>query len=86
MTPEQKTLQAIDDAVKAHHREAYRDDEPTHVVGWVLSYTAVDGQGRDITNYAAGQGTPLALAVGLLDLTKTTLSSLASDPGEDDEL
>lgn len=86
MSDPQNALQAIDDAIKAHHREVYRDDEPTTVVGWVLSYTAVDGNGRDVVNYAAGQGTPLALAVGLLDLAKTTLTGLAVDPGEDDEL
>lgn len=85
MNPEQETLNVIDEAVKAHHREVYKDDDPTTVVGWVLTYTAVDGQGRDITNYAAGQGTSLALAVGLLDLTKTTLASMAANPGEDDE-
>lgn len=70
MGNEERAAKRLDSAVTDFHRAVCRPDDPKIVTGWVLVYTAADGSGNEMSNYAAGEGTALPTAVGLLDMFK----------------
>lgn len=75
------TLQALEHAVQDHHNGVREADEAPMVVGWMVAYVAVDGDGSESISYAVGNGTTAATAIGLAEWSRDALLN----PPETDE-
>lgn len=81
---EAETLQAIDQAIEDHHAAVSVPGEPAMIVGWTVAYIAVDGNGAEIFDYVAGQGTTTATTLGLCEWTKNIILNGGSDDEGDE--
>lgn len=73
------TLQALDRAVQDHHNSVRDHDEPPMVVGWVVAYIAVDGDGAESLSYAVGEGTTAVTAIGLAEWARDAILNPPDD-------
>ena len=77
-------LKSLDETIRQFHSSIRDSDHPPVVTGWVVAYVAVDGDGADVTQYAIGEGTNSATAVGLLEWAKNHILNRRYE-GDDDE-
>lgn len=82
--PDERPLKSLDETIQQFHNSIREDDEPPMVTGWVVAYVAIDGDGLDMTQYAVGEGTNTATAVGLLEWAKNYILNRRFT-GDDDE-
>lgn len=70
-----EALEQLEKAVRDYHQAVKEPDDHRIVTGWIVPYMAIDGDGGEIVNYVAGNGTTLTAAVGMLHLIENVLKN-----------